>query len=413
MADLISDKMRKYHYAISAGLIPVFVLGFVSHLVPYIYIPSLPQIAEYFGLDRSDTTTMMSSYYLSMSLSLLLTGIAGEGWDKKYLLHGASAIIFIGAACASFSSLFHLILAGWSFQGIGAGIITVVSQTWIGQSSDRHNITSRFSYMSIVLSLAPLAAPVIGGLITEGLSWKYNFYIMMMLIVASDMLMFVTSPPGPTIMNKISIRKVLSDYIRLLSGTIFLPIISTSLVCFLFQGALMAYSPFLFINQLGLTPAEYGFISVPVVSGCIIGPVVVMYVEKKYDIKTAFLLNTIIAATALAASILFYLITGTHTVCELALVILIFSIGFGGHSLLAIRNVMTVFTSHRSLSSALVNFLNQFAGYIAVLSIQFLFIYIASAMTLHNITCGVTVFLLIASTSLYLKTTGKVKPFEL
>lgn len=121
-SDLIYGKMRKYHYSIFAGLVPVFVLSFVSHLVPYIYIPSLPQIAEYFDLGQSNTTTMMSSYYLSMSVSLLLTGIVGDGWDKKYLLYGASAMIFIGAAFASISPIFYLILAGWSFQGIGAGI---------------------------------------------------------------------------------------------------------------------------------------------------------------------------------------------------------------------------------------------------------------------------------------------------
>lgn len=226
----------------------------------------------------------------------------------------------------------------------------------------------------------------------------------MILIFTSAMFMFIISPPEPIVITRISIGKVLSNYIRLLAKTIFLPVVMASLVCFLFQGALMAYSPFLFINQLGLTPAAYGLISVPVVVGSIIGPFVVMYVNKRYDIKIVFILNTIIAVTALTASIVFYLITGTHTITELALVILISSIGFGGHCILAIRNAMTVFASHRSQSSALVNFLNQFAGYIAVLSIQFLFMFIASAMTLHNITCAVTVILLIGSTSLYLKT---------
>lgn len=156
MACLIYDNMIKYRYRIFAGLLPIFVLGFVSH----------PQISEYFDLGESDTTTLMSSYYLSMSLSLLLAGIADDRWDKKYLLHGASAIIFIGAALVSFRPMYYMMLTGLFLQGIGAGIITVVSQTWVGQNSDRHNITPRFSYMSVVLSLAPLAAPVIGGLMT-------------------------------------------------------------------------------------------------------------------------------------------------------------------------------------------------------------------------------------------------------
>lgn len=403
VTDLISDKMKKYNYSIFAGLLPVFVLGFVSHMIPYIYIPSLPQIAECLALGQSNTTTLMSSYYLSMSLSLLLTGMVGDRWDKRYLLYVASALITIGAVVASFRPLYYLILAGWSFQGIGGGIITVVSQTWIGQSSERHNITSRFSYMSIVLSLAPLVAPVIGGLITETYSWKYNFYTMGVLSLLTAILIYRASPPKAITDNGISIRHTLHDYIRLLCRTIFLPIITASLVCFMFQGALMAYSSFLFIDQLGLSPAIYGFISVPVVTGCIIGSLSVMYIEKRLNIEAAFIFSTIIAVVALLASLLFYMVTGTHTVTELALVILIFSIGFGAHTLLAIRNVMTYFKSQRSQSSALVNFLNQFIGYIAVLSVQILFIFMGSAMAIHNMACAFTVVLLIISTLLYMK----------
>lgn len=250
-------------------------------MIPYIYIPSLPEISESFSLTQSDTTNMMASYYLSMAITLLFAGMVGDGWDKKLLLTGASAIILVGSVSASFVSLLWLVLAGWSLQGIGAGIITVVAQTWIGHDSWNHNITSRFSYMSIVLSLAPLVSPVIGGLITETYSWKYNFYTMGVLSFLTAIFIYRTSPPRAITDNGISIRHTLHDYIRLLCRTIFLPIITASLVCFMFQGALMAYSSFLFIDQLGLSPAIYGFISVPVVTGCIIGSLSVTYIEKK------------------------------------------------------------------------------------------------------------------------------------
>lgn len=79
-----------------------------------------------------------------------------------------------------------------------------------------------------------------------------------------------------------------------------MPLIATSLVCFLFQGTLLAYSSFLFIDQLGLTPATYGLISVPVVVGCIIGQFPVVYLEKKHSITAAFLFNSAVAVACIA-----------------------------------------------------------------------------------------------------------------
>ena len=159
----------------------------------------------------------------------------------------------------------------------------------------------------------------------------------------------------------------------------------------------MNYSSFLFIDQLGIKPSVYGLISVPVVVGIIIGQFPVIYIEKKRGIVAAYIFNCVVTASALLASLLFYLITGTHSIIELALVIFVFSIGVGGHTLLAIRNVMAAFASKRSHSSALVNFLNQFAGYIASVIVQLLFALFGSAVQIHNIVSVLAIILIIAT----------------
>lgn len=385
------------------ALIPLLTISFVSKVAPYIYIPSLPDIAEYFNLNQSQTGSTLSVYYLALSLTLLAVGMVGDVWDKKRLLLGASIVIFMGAAISAVTSQFGLMLLGWALQAAGAATIIIVGQTWIGQSSNRKNITSLFSYLTIVLSFAPLAAPVIGGVVTDTFSWKYNFYIVAVLSLFASIFISKATPPPAIQHSSFSVKQVAVSYYRILFRSKFAGLISTSLVCFLFQGALMNYSSFMFINQLGVKPSEYGLISVPVIAGIIIGQFPVIYIEKKRGIVAAHLFNSIIAVSALLASLLFYTITGTHSVIELALVIFVFSIGFGGHTLLAIRNVMTVFASKRSHSSALVNFLNQFTGYIASVIVQFLFALSDSAMLIHNIICGFAIILIIASLPVFKK----------
>ena len=385
-------------------LIPLFSISFISHIAPYIYIPSLPDIASAFDIDTSEAGSMMSAYYLALSVTLLLIGAIGDRYDKKKLLILASIVIFIGAMLGSLPTHYGLVLAGWALQGVGAATITVVGQIWIGQCSTKNNITSLFSYMSIALSFAPLIAPVVGGLVTEFLSWKYNFFIVGFLCLLSTVFIYKTVTPEPTQKVGISIKRIFSDYFQTLFRSNFLPVIATSLVCFLFQGMLMTYSSFLFINQLGLTPALYGLISIPVVTGCILGQFPVLYLEKRHGLTAAFIFNSVVAVSALLFSLLFSAITGSHSIGELAVTILVFSIGFGGHTLLATRNVMAVFSSRRSHSSALMNFLDQFAGSIATVAVQLLFALIGSAMAVHNVACAITITLVSFTTLIYVKT---------
>ena len=395
--------MKKTGADIFAALIPLFTVSFVSHIAPYVYIPSLPDIAHYLNIDKARAGSMMSAYYLALSFTLLLVGAVGDRWNKRRMLTGASIVIFIGTMLGSLPSRFGWVLGGWALQGVGAATVTIVGQTWLGQNSDKSNVTSLFSYMSIILSLAPLVAPVIGGMVTDVFSWKYNFFAVGFLSIFSAMFIYKTTPPPPVQNGTVLVRKVFSDYRQILFRSEFAPLIAASLACFLFQGALMSYSSFLFIDRLGLTPTVYGLISVPVVVGSIIGQFPVIYLEKKRGITAAFLFNSAVAVTALLSSLAFYMLTGRHTVVELALVILVFSIGFGGHSLLAIRNVMTVFQTRRSHSSALLNFLNQFAGYIAAVAVQLLFAFVGSVLSVHNIVCGAAAILIVLSSLIYLK----------
>lgn len=385
-------------------LIPLFSISFISHIAPYIYIPSLPDIASAFDIDISEAGGMMSAYYLALSVTLLLIGAIGDRCDKKKLLTMASIAIFIGAMLGALPTHYGLVLMGWALQGIGAAAITIVGQIWIGQCSNKNNITSLFSYMSIALSFAPLIAPIVGGLVTEFLSWEYNFFVVGFLCLLSALFIYKTVAPEPTQKDGISIKRIFLDYFQTLLRSNFLPLVATSLVCFLFQGMLMAYSSFLFINQLGLPPALYGLISLPVVTGCIVGQFPVLYLEKRHGLTAAFIFNSVVAVSALLFSLLFYAINGSHTIWELAVVILVFSIGFGGHTLLATRNVMEVFSSRRSHSSALMNFLDQFAGYIASVAVQLLFAFIGSAMMIHNAACAITITLVSFTTFIYIRT---------
>lgn len=380
------------------ALIPLLTISFVSNIAPYIYIPSLPDITKSFRLNQSQAANTMMVYSFVLSITLLLVGIVGDVWNKKYLLVCASVLIFMGATVASVAPQFEIMLLGWALQAVGAATVVVVGQTWIGQSSTNNNITVHYSYLTIILSFAPLVAPIVGGVVNEVFSWQYNFYLVAVLSLFASVFIYRSTPPiSPVRGRNVDMNETAKSYCRILFRSKFVGLISTSLVCFVFQAALMNYSSFLFIDQLGLKSSTYGLISIPVVMGIIAGQFPVLYIEKKRGIVTAYLFNSMVVLVALLASVFYYFIVGTHSVVELALVIFIFNVGFGGHNLLAIRNVMLAFGSKRSHTSSLINFLNHFAGYVAATIVQILFSHLYSSMQIHAVMCIFTVFLVIVT----------------
>ncbi len=388
--------MRKTGKSIFVVLLPLLITGFVSNAAPFICIPSLPDIADNLDLSKSQASNILSAYFLTLSLTYLIVGTIGNTWNKKRLLFLASFLIFGGSiVCALSDSLLPLV-TGRIIQAMGAAIVIVTGQTWIGQKAESGNVTTMFSYLTIFLSFSPLIAPIIGGIVNDVFSWRYNFYIIAVLALFAGLLVSRTTPPPPEQSSgNVTMKSVLKSYMDILFRSHFLSLASASLICSVFQGALMSYSSFLLVDELKLTPALSGLISIPIVAGIITGQFPVMYFEKKQKILTSYLLNNIFIITALLFSIVWYMINKNHSVVEFTISIFVFNIGFGGHTLLSLRNIIPLFESKRSYSSALVNFTDDMASYFAAATVQILFLYIGSVMELHTVFSAITILLLI------------------
>lgn len=367
-------------------LLPLILVGFVSESAPYMLIPSLPDITASLGLSKSQAGGLLAVYYLTLSLTFLFAGVVGERYGKKWLLLTATLSIFMGSLMLGWGSTYLLLAAGRVLQAFGAGIVVVVAQTWIGQSSTQKNITRLFSYLTIVMSFAPMIAPIAGGLLNDSLGWRYNFYFVAVLALLAIPFLILSSPPPP---QQTKPPKAFASYKRLLLCTPFFGMIATMLVCFLFQGALMSYSSFLFIEQLGFSPAVFGFISVPIVAGIIIGQFPVLWLEKRRGLAAAYTFNSAVVVAALLASLVL-----EQTVWALGITLFIFNIGFGGHNLIATRTVITHFATECSYSSALMNFMGDFTNYIATLAVQLLFLIVGTTAQIHNVVCMVTIALI-------------------
>ncbi len=158
---------------------------------------SLPHIQGGLNAGLDESTWVLTSYLVSNAVIIPITGWLSTFFGrKKYLI--ASIILFTVSSmlCGSAPTLEVLILAR-ILQGIGGGALQPISQAILLETfpKEEHGMAMAMFGMGVVL--APTIGPVVGGWITDNLSWRWVFYINFPIGLLSVFmtLFFIFDPP--------------------------------------------------------------------------------------------------------------------------------------------------------------------------------------------------------------------------
>src|SRR5215212_6260518 len=159
--------------AITAGLLLGMSLGALEATVVGTAMPTV--IAALGGL--AHYSWVFSAYLLTSTASVPIWGRLSDlyGRRRMYLL-GIVAFLIGSGACGAATTMM-LLIAARAIQGLGAGAIIPISQAVIGELytlKERPRMQAVFSGM---WGLASIAGPLLGGYITDALSWRWVFLL--------------------------------------------------------------------------------------------------------------------------------------------------------------------------------------------------------------------------------------------
>ncbi|WP_338920455.1 MDR family MFS transporter [Pseudomonas silesiensis] len=162
--------------AIRSVLIALMLAIFLGALDQTIVAVSMPAISAQFK-DVSLLAWVISGYMVAMTVAVPIYGKLGDLYGRRNLmLFGMGLFTLASLFCGLAQSMEQLVLAR-IFQGIGAGGMISVSQAIIGDIVPPRERGRYQGYFSSMYAVASVAGPVLGGYMTEYLSWRWVFLI--------------------------------------------------------------------------------------------------------------------------------------------------------------------------------------------------------------------------------------------
>ncbi|MBS0351171.1 MAG: MFS transporter [Proteobacteria bacterium] len=267
-----------------------------------LFTPALPDIERFFRISDSAAEKTITWFLIGYALGQLLYGpLANRFGRKKALFAGIGLQIISSFMCVA-SGLVHtywLLVVARLFLALGSGVGLKMTFTLVNECYPTKIATQKISYLMLAFAITPGLAIALGGLLNSYLGWMSCFYAG---AVYGILLFFlvIRLPETATQLDyhALEIHHLIAGYqiqfknISLVAGGLLMGMASSFIYVF------AALSPFIAINLLQMTSAQYGIYSILPSAGLLIGSLCSAQFAKKYPPKTGILYGTLLTIAA-------------------------------------------------------------------------------------------------------------------
>lgn len=240
----------------------VWILGALTAIGPLsidMYLPSFPAIEHGLGANSGSVELTLASYFIGMAVGQLFYGPFSDRFGRKPPLYAGLALYFIASIGCMLAQSVEALTSWRLLQGLGGCAGAVIARAIVRDRCGAREAARVFSMLILVMGLAPMLAPLLGGQLLVVAGWRALFGVLAGFAVLCLASLYLGLPESHRTDEEPPLRfsGVLANYARLLGSRSFLGYTLSGGLVMAGMFAYIAGSPFVMIQLLGLSPQHF------------------------------------------------------------------------------------------------------------------------------------------------------------
>src|ERR1700679_667982 len=138
---------------------------------------AIPDMARSLATTPVGMNLAVTAYILTLAVFIPLSGWFADRFGARRIFILALAIFTAASALCGLADTFAMLVATRVLQGIGGAMMTPVGRLILLRSFPRSQLMAAMTYTTLPAIVGPVIGPLLGGVLTTALSWRWIFYV--------------------------------------------------------------------------------------------------------------------------------------------------------------------------------------------------------------------------------------------
>jgi DHA1 family bicyclomycin/chloramphenicol resistance-like MFS transporter len=332
----------------------------IGPLTVDMYLASLPDIGRQLAASTSQVQLTISVYLVGHALGQVFYGPMSDRHGRRPVLAAALGVYVAATLACLLATSIEFLIAARFVQALGGSGAVVLARAVVRDTYDGVRVNRELSRLAAIMAVAPLVAPLIGGVLQTAFGWRSNFVVLALFGVTALSMVFWLLPE--TLRRRapeaVSAFSILRSYRRFLGQREFVVHLGIATCCMVGLFAWISAAAFVLQTIYGLSPLVFGVAFAVGGSGYLAGTAVAAkFVSRWGSARTMGFGTLAMAAGGLA--MLPVLAIGWQAATGLVICVGLYMIGMGLAWPQAQAGALLPFPDRAGAASSLLGFITQ------------------------------------------------------
>jgi DHA1 family bicyclomycin/chloramphenicol resistance-like MFS transporter len=335
-------------------------LSAVGPLTTDMYLPSLPDIARQLGASTAQVQLTISSYLIGFAIGQMVYGPISDRHGRKPVLLGAIALYCAASLACALAPSIEMLIAARFVQALGGSGGIVLARAMVRDIHSGARAGRELSVIGAVMALAPMLAPLAGGVLQTTFGWRSVFFTLTVAGIggAGIVCMLLPETLAQRAAEPVSVTSMAKSYAVVARRPAYLAYLGLATTCYAGLFAWISGASFVLQDLYGLSALAFGVAFAFGSIGNMVGSTLSARLSHRFGLDGVLGFGgCAVAAGGLAMVAAVAL--GLTSAASLVLPIAIYLAGLGMVLPQSIAGAMTPFPERAGAASSLLGFVQQ------------------------------------------------------